>query len=132
MCAFRCVRVATITTRTELLLRAPYKAARFPSKFRLAHLHVHHTELCRSWPLRPCCSSPLRLVSTLLVCASALLGFSSLLFSASLCSASSLPFCSASVLLRLRLCLLLVRASSLPFAGRARLQHTYCITQYLQ
>ena len=37
MCAFRCVRVATITTRTRWVLRASYKGARFSSEFRLAH-----------------------------------------------------------------------------------------------
>ena len=85
------MRVATITTRTLLLLLAPYKGARFSSKFRLAHftfiaLNSAGFGLCASAALRLCASS--RLCS----------------FAPLLCSAS--PLCSS--LLRfalLRLCL---------------------------
>ena len=108
------VRVATVTTRTLLLLRAPY-GARFPSKFRLAFIHVYCTELCRFLAL----ASSLPLASVLhLVSASALRRLSSLL-----CVVSA--FCSAYVSASSRIHVRLVCASPLPLACHARLQHLY-------
>ena len=90
--------------------------ARFSSKFRLAHFHVHRTELCR-------------FSSRHLLC---LCGASS---SFCLCVVSA--FCSVSVLFRLRLCVRLVCASPVPFARRVSLQQFYwfhnssCLDVYL-
>ena len=73
--------------------RAPHAIAlpiqeRFSPAFRLVFLFLH-TKLCWFWPLRLCCSAPLRLVFVLRFCASAPL--SALLFYL-LC----ICFCSAS------------------------------------
>ena len=57
MCAFRYVRVATITTCAWLYLRALYKGARFSSEFRLAHFSAHCMELCRFLSVSRLCSA---------------------------------------------------------------------------
>ena len=83
MRAYRCVRVATITTRTWLLLRASYKGARSPASSGFRLVQVHCTELCRFF-------------SQALVSVSAL-------FSSHLCRASV----SSPLLLCSRLCIFL-------------------------
>ena len=130
------VRVATVTTRTLLLLRAPYQWARFSSRLRLEHFKFFARNFADFALLRLCSSSVLRLppilgrpqqlLQPLQLCDRFV--FCSVLVSSSALHSPLLLLCLSfwHRLVCIRLCFD-IRLSS-AFASRSRLQQNYILT----